>query len=437
MSGSLTSRAIVAGIIWIAIALGAGGWLLMSVFHGAVVRQFDARLGAELDLLAAGIAASPADPSIRMTNPDFQRVYSGSYWQAFTPDGRSYRSRSLWDAELRVSAVGSAVSGRDATGPDGAPIRLLARSLMTIEGEHWTVAVARDRSMLQKEIALFQKTLWGAALALAAILLTAAFLLLRTALAPLNRLRAAVRDRHQQAGRIVGTYPVEVAPLVGDLNALLERNERLREKGRLQAANLAHALKTPAAILANELSKAQRGDPIDTHLSSQAIGNITAAADRHLGLVGAAPEDMAAPESTDVVPLARDVVRAIGRLFPDLSFELATPSHLPVSIGRTDLTEVLGNIVDNAAKWAERRVLLTLSACEQYAGIVVEDDGPGIPQALRSQVLHQGVRLDPSRHGSGLGLTIVADIVDRNHGSIVLKKAGLGGLCLTIRLPKG
>lgn len=435
MPRSLTARTILAGLVWATLALGAGGWLLMDVFNGVVLRQFDSRLSADMELLSAAIAASSDDPSERMTNADYQRVYSGSYWQAVPHEGPGFRSRSLWDSELPVPVADARLDAYNLTGPDNRPIRLMARVVTATNGENWTVAVAREQSALQMDIALFRRALCVTAIGMALLLIVAAFLLLRAAMSPLDRLRVAVRNRQTQAGRIVGRYPSEVAPLVDDLNALLARNERLREKGRLQAANLAHALKTPAAILANEVQKAERGHPIDTRLSAKAVDNIAAAAERHLSLARAAPEDTAAPEVTDAVPVARDVVRAIGRLFPDISFDIVAAPSVLAHIGRADLMEVLGNVIDNAGKWAKRRVVLKISRYNDFAEIMIEDDGPGIPTALVRRVLQQGVQLDTSRRGSGLGLTIVSDIMDRNHGCLSLGRSRLGGLRVAVRLP--
>ncbi len=437
MSGSLTSRAIAAGVIWIACALGLGGWAINGVFQGSISRQFDARLEAELDLLTARIAESDSNPAGRMSNPDFLRAYSGTYWQAYAADGRQYRSRSLWDTELPVPETVDGEYRKETGGPGDRSVRLLARTVTMPDGMQWTLAVGRDRSGLQKEVAAFQRTLLLSAALFGAVLLISAFLLLRIALAPLRRLHRAVQGRQLRSGPIEGPYPSEIAPLVDDLNRMLTRNERLRERGRLQAANLAHALKTPAAILANELAKARRGDPLDLTLSTEAVDNIAAAAERHLGLADAGPEDGPVPASTDAVPVAREVVRAIRRIYPDQSLEIAADRAVLVRADRSEITEVLGNIVDNAAKWARGKVRLSLSGKAGLGAITVEDDGPGVPVINRDRILEQGVRLDETRSGTGLGLTIVADIVERHGGRIRMARSSLGGLKLVVELPAG
>ena len=435
MFGSLTARAIAASLIWIVVALGAGGWVILEVFHASIERQFDRRLEAQLELLSASVAKSAADPSARLTDPDFQRVYSGAYWQAESDSGTFHRSRSLWDSVLSVSPAGADIERQNATGPDGEAIRLLSRIQRSPDHVEWTLAVAAGKASLEQEFAQFRRTVWISAAILGTALLVAAFLLLQTALLPLKELRRAVLARHaEHKGELTGRFPEELAPLVADLNSLLRRNERLREKGRLQAANLAHALKTPAAILRNEIQKQHRGERLNVALAEQAVENLSAAADRHLSLAAAAPEDIAFNDRTDVVPVAEDVVRAIGRLFPDIAFEITEDAKLMLDMSRSDQFELLGNLVENAAKWAEGRVRLCLSLHEGSAVISVEDDGCGVPEESRTRILEQGVRLDESRKGSGLGLTIVSDIVDRYRGKLDLGTSELGGLKAEVKL---
>lgn len=422
-------------MIWIACALGAGGWIIDNMFFESMSRQFDAGLESELDLLTVAIAESGSDPTDRMSNPDFRRAYSGTYWQAYAADGRQYRSRSLWDTELPAPETSSDNYRDEVQGPNGQSVRMLARTATMPGGTRWTLSVGRDRSGLQGELAAFRHTLLLSAATLGAALLVAAFLLLRVALAPLRRLHRAVLGREARSGRLDGPYPKEVAPLVNDLNRMLERNERLRERGRLQAANLAHALKTPAAILANELAKTHRGEPIDAVLSAEAVNNISAAAERHLGLVNAFPDDSAAPVRIDVLPVAQEVVRAIRRIYPEKLLDISVDRAVSVGAARSELTEILGNIVDNAAKWAHRHVHISLNGDNASGTITVEDDGPGVPEDQRSTILEQGVRLDESRAGTGLGLTIVADIVERHGGTIRIGRSSLGGLKLAVELP--
>lgn len=430
---SLTFRTIAAGFVWIAFALGIGGWIIFKVFSLSADRQFDAQLEAHLDLLTAAVAASSESPAARMGAPDFGRIFSGLYWQAIATDGTSHTSRSLWDSEL-VFDLGDVTEIRiNADGPDNQPLRLIAREFQGADDKIWTLAVAADRSSLRREAELFQTTLLISSAILAVLLLAAAMLMLRTALAPLKTLRAAVLERHMKEGeQISGAFPPEVQPLVDDLNTLLERNERLREKGRVQAANLAHALKTPAAILRNEVDRAKRGFDVNVPLAEGAVESVSAAADRHLSLITAGPEDQLSSQGTDMVPVAEETIRALKRLFTEKSFRLNAPDKLVIPLTRSEQLEIFGNLIENAGKWSRSDIVVTLAEQDGQAVVSVEDDGDGVPQDSRDRILTQGVRLDETKSGSGLGLTIVGDIVERHDGKMKLESSELGGLKVQI-----
>lgn len=438
MFKSLTARAILASFVWIAVALGVGGWAILELFRDSTTRQFDANLEAHLNLLSAAVAASADNPDVRMTLPDFRRVYSGAYWQVRSGDTVSFRSRSLWDTELpsfEPVAYGSDTI-IDTIGPDSQQIRMGYRLLSLPERGDVTLTVALDVSGLRAEIADFLWKLTVFTLLLGSLLLAAALFLLRAAFAPLKTLQKAVIDRHASHSReLAGNYPQELAELVEDLNSLLARNERLRDKGQVQAANLAHALKTPSAILRNELDKARRGEKINLPLADQAVENISAAADRHLSLVAAAPEDMATPSFSDPAQVAGEVVSALRRVFPEIDFTLEADTSLSMPLARSETVELLGNLIENAAKWAHDKVLIEVSAAGDRVHIRIEDDGPGVAPENRSDIVKQGVRLDTTRGGSGLGLTIVADILERHGGALDLDESPIGGLRVRLELP--
>lgn len=438
MFRSLTARAILASFIWIVVALGLGGWTISELFRDSTTRQFDENLKAHLDLLSAAVASSPDDPKSRMTNPDFERVYSGAYWQVSAGERILYRSRSLWDAEL--PDFPPSLDGADTTtgtvGPADEPLRLSSRLLVLPARGPLVLSVALDVVSLQAEIAQFARRLIYFALVFAGLLLVAALFLLRAAFAPLTTLQQAVASRHVNHGReIEGNFPQELDQLVADLNSLLARNERLRDKGRVQAANLAHALKTPATILRNELAKARRGETIDLHLADQAVENVSAFAERHLSLAAAAPEDLATPSFSDPVAAARDVASALERVFAGVDFKVTADAPHPVPLARSEIIELLGNLAENAAKWARSEVRIGVCRTSRTVTLSVEDDGPGVASEHRDEIVKQGVRLDTSRSGSGLGLTIVSDILERHGGDMELSESALGGLAVTLTLP--
>ncbi|MBV6633537.1 MAG: sensor histidine kinase [Alphaproteobacteria bacterium] len=433
---SLTARVLIGSFLWISIALASSGFGILKVFEDSAFRQFDERLEAELDLLIVAITRSPEAPGQRMTSPAFARVYSGLYWQAVQQPDALFRSRSLFDQELTLTPPEAGIGRDEIAGPDGQQLRLLSRTLQTPDGASWQLGVAADLATLREELALFQRSLLVSASWITILVLAAAAIANRAALSPLRSLRSAVQQRKTvETGTIDGEFPTEIEPLVTDLNTMLQRNTRLRERGRLQAANLAHALKTPATILKNELDTAKAGGEINLTVAAEAVERVASAADQHLRNVVAGQEAMAAGSVIDVVATANEVLRALERLFPEIAFSVEAPDQLPLAMLRADQMEILGNLVENAARFANSRVVVSLSQEADEAIIAVEDDGPGIPEGDRDRALQAGVRLDQKTSGSGLGLGIVEAVVDRYEGQVSLSGSALGGLKAEARLP--
>ena len=203
----------------------------------------------------------------------------------------------------------------------------------------------------------------------------------------------------------------------------------------MQAANLAHALKTPAAILQNEVDRALSGGRVDLRLAEEAVSRITAAADRHLTHASQGPEDLPPGAVFDAVAVTDELLRAVRRLFPGIDFVQRAPSSLCLAVPPADQQEILGNLLENAGKWARTRVVATLAAKRTRAVLAIEDDGPGIPAELRDRIVEQGVRLDQVKGGSGLGLSIVKDLVELYGGELCLDTSTLGGLRVRVSLP--
>ncbi|MEM9062478.1 MAG: ATP-binding protein [Pseudomonadota bacterium] len=438
---SLTLRVFVLASLWLTIALGSVGFAVLQLFEASALRQFDRRLEAELVLLAVAVSRSPDDPSARMTSPDFARIYSGLYWQAErlppgSSDAELYGSRSLWDHRFSHRKTESGILRGTLPGPDGQSVRALCQRVRGLDGSTWDLVVAADRAVLAEELRQVRDGLINSGILLAALLLAAAILLIRMALRPLSQLRSNVRELQTSDGEhLPGSFPVEVAPLVDDLNAVLSKNRRMRERGRIQAANLAHALKTPAAVLQNEIDRARGGGEIDLDLAAQSVNRISDAASRHLSAHSAGVEDIPDHERHDAVPLLQGIVQAVQRLFPDTTFNLVVPPAFPLNIVPSDQQEIFGNLVENAGKWSRDEVSVALSLDGLHAVLTVDDDGPGIPEEARPRIVEQGVRLDESRSGSGLGLSIVSDLVERYDGALSFETGPLGGLRAAVRLP--
>jgi signal transduction histidine kinase len=252
----------------------------------------------------------------------------------------------------------------------------------------------------------------------------------RKALAPFRTLRAGLSSvREGRSQRIEGDYPTEVQPLVDDLNALLEDREQAVARALTTAGDLAHGLKTPLAVLAQaELAATLR----------QQVERMQRQIDYHLARARATASSRAAPGlRCSVLPSVEGLVRTMRRLHAEREIAIdadVSPEH-EIRGRREDLDEMLGNLLDNACKWGRTTVGVTAEARADHVHIVVDDDGPGVPAALRGDVLQRGVRADQAAPGSGLGLAIVADLVELYGGSIALGSSPLGGLRATLRLP--
>lgn len=258
------------------------------------------------------------------------------------------------------------------------------------------------------------------------------------AVAPFKALRAglaSVREGRRQG--IEGDYPAEVQPLVNDLNALLEDRERAVARALTTAGDLAHGLKTPLAVLAQESEHA--GAELAATLREQ-VERMQRQIDYHLAQARATAVSRAAPKvRCAVLPSVEGLVRTMRRLHAEraLTFSVDIPPAHEIQGRREDLDEMLGNLLDNACKWARSRVAISSSIDHDYVVITVDDDGPGLDPSIRAQVLQRGVRADQRVHGSGLGLAIVSELAELYGGSVTLESSPLGGAGARLRLPRG
>jgi signal transduction histidine kinase len=262
----------------------------------------------------------------------------------------------------------------------------------------------------------------------------------RRGMAPVNDLRQRLSELRQgRARRLDGAYPSEVQPLVDDLNALLDHRAEAVRRAQARAGDLAHGLKTPLAVLAQDADQAERAGQTELAASiRREVEGMRRQVDSHLAQARAAASAAAPGARCVVAASAEPLGRTLDRLYAHrrLSLQVEAPADLAVAVERQDLDEMLGNLLDNACKWARGRV--TLAATPDGARQVlvsVEDDGEGVPEALWAQVLDRGVRADQSSPGTGLGLAIVRDLVEVYGGSIALGRASLGGLRTELRLP--
>ena len=275
---------------------------------------------------------------------------------------------------------------------------------------------------------------------LAAVAMIAGALQVRRGLSGVAKLRsrlAAVRDG--RGARVEGRYVPEVQPLVDDLNTLLDHRERAVRRAVGKAGDLAHGLKTPLAILAAEAERAASGHPELAATIAQQIERMRMQVDYHLAHARAAASGSTPGASCVIRESADGLARTLAQLYHDrcLSIEVCVPASHVVSVQREDLDEMLGNLLDNACKWARSTVVIDSTDADRTVQITVDDDGGGIPAAMREEVLQRGVRADEKAPGSGLGLAIVRDLAEVYRGTIALGTSPLGGVRATLALPKG
>ena len=438
---SLSNRALFGGILWAVITMAIGGLALFTYFANATQRQFDSTLaGAHLQLVVALNSAGSNLERISelLNNPEYERPDSGSYWQVVGPGGIILTSPSLYDTPLPVTEdITAERSYWTAGGPSGR-LRGIHQRVQVADGGFWFATVAQSLDTLRQEQQTIRQSLVST-LGLIGVLGVAAAVLLTSAIVrPLTRLREDVAHRWDSGHALSpADYPDEVAPLVGDINTLLTRNREIVDRARRQTADMAHALKTPSAILRNELAQlGTEGHPVSR--AQEALERVDAQINRSLARIRAANSGTGLGER---VSLAKSVER-LARLFrtmpegknTQLSHEISDEFHLAMDI--QDLEEVLGNIMENAFHHAKSAIRLT--AQEQGKSIVlfIEDDGPGIAQDQRHEALRSGGRLDTSKPGTGLGLAIAFDLLQAYGGALDLDQSTkLGGLRVVCTMP--
>ncbi|MDO8304925.1 sensor histidine kinase [Herminiimonas sp.] len=456
---SLRLRLLSATIAALAVALLLAGFTLSGLFREHVLRQFQAELTQQLDQLAARLefdaAGQPLIDPLSLSDPRWQRPYSGLYWQIdqVSADGRGragvLRSRSLWDASLQLQAdtlADGAVHVHETTGPEDSSLLLLERTIRPAEQPQarWRLIVAADLKETREAVTKFSGVLAASLVALLLLLALAAWAQVAVGLKPLRALQRSLKDVQQASSqRLQGEFPAEVQPLVDDFNRVLDQNREVVERARTQAGNLAHALKTSLSVL--EHAAARVADADGSTLAQQVQEQVALARrhiDWHLARARVSATQRLPGQRTDVAVVIAGLVRVMERVHAGRVINITT--HMPATPlffagEEQDLHEMLGNLLDNACKWASARVVLTAglvpAAEPPVFCVVVEDDGPGINAADLQAVVARGVRLDESVPGTGLGLAIVQDLAGLYGGQLSLQNAESGGLKITLSLP--
>jgi len=445
---SLRLRLLVGAAIWIVLALAVAGTLLAALFRGHVERRLEAELATQLEQIAAALERPGAGSLIlthQPSDPRLRKPYSGFYWQVDGAEGPIFRSRSLWDVALRLPTETSPdgkVHRHRITGPQGQQLIALERTVTLADAPGaYRVVAATDETELTAAAAAFTRTLAISLGVLAVALVAAVAIQVQVGLRPLHRLRAGVAAiREGRIKRLEGSFPTETQPLVEDLNALLQRNEEVVARGRTQAGNLAHGLKTPLSILANEVDRlaADGASQLSAAMRGQ-IATMRQQIDYHLARTRAAAAFDVPGARVPVAPSVAAIHRTLARLYVDreLQFAIEIPADHVFRGEQQDLEEMLGNLMENACKWARCRIAATSRHDDGLLTITIEDDGPGLAHEQQGHALVPGARFDDNVPGTGLGLAIVRDLATLYNGSIKLGSSTLGGLRAELILPAG
>jgi len=442
---SIAFRLVASSALWVIFTLVITEVVLAGLFRNHVERSFDNTLNVHMEELLAFSAVDEAGRVIMKrhpSDPQFVRPLSGWYWELRTGEGDVERSRSLWDQRLDVpiAELGEKPNAFSTIGPHGKPIRVMTRTFTVPDGDKpFTIIVAGPAEAIETAVQEFVSTLVFALMMLGVGLITAVIVQVRYGLWPLKHMRDTLADiRAGRTVRLTGEFASEIKPLADELNALLSHNAEVITRARSQAGDLAHALKTPLAVLTNEADRLS-GESRDTIIEQSAL--MAGQIDRHLSRARVAGAHGVLGARTDVHAAVEGLCRTLRRIYEERQIEISMNGTEGVAFrgDRQDLEEMLGNLIDNACKWARRQVQVHAEVDKASNTFILEviDDGPGIPDVSMKEVLRRGQRLDESIPGSGLGLSIACDIAELYKGSLTLGASSSGGLSARLSLPSG
>jgi signal transduction histidine kinase len=448
---SLAFRLFASAAAWTLVVLPVTAILLVSLYRQAVERNFDARLNVYLTSLVAsttqGNAVKPSQPT-NLGEPVFGIPFSGWYWQIKPLNGATrpdFVSDSLLDQQLKLPSQNhippdTSLTRRGyAAGPERQRLRIVEREIKPAGSSStaYSYAVAGDAAEIDRDLAEFTTMLIAALAVLGLGLVAATSFQVRFGLSPLRAIRqdlAAIRSG--QAEQLEGEPPEEIRPLQQELNALIQSNREIVDRARTHVGNLAHALKTPLSVISNE-ARAHDG-PLSSKVVEQAeIMRMQIA--HHLDRARVAARSSVIGDATDVDGVLQALKRTLDRIYEErnLDVDVACSNGLKFQGEKQDFEEMVGNLLDNACKWSRSRVR---AEARRMAGaarftVVVDDDGPGLPEAELARAVKRGQRLDETKPGSGLGLSIVADLAHLYKGRLELEPSPEGGLRARLELP--
>ncbi|MGC2411060.1 MAG: ATP-binding protein [Methyloceanibacter sp.] len=448
---SLAFRLFASAAAWTLVVVPVAAILLLSLYRHAVERSFDARLNVYLTSLIASTTAdggsAPKQPA-NLGEPVFTIPFSGWYWQ-IKPLGEAERpvfiSDSLLDQQLKLPSQTGVPPDQNlmrrayAPGPQAQRLRIVEREIRPAgpTSARYSYAVAGDAAEIERDLGEFRLMLITALAVLGLGLVVATLFQVRFGLRPLRAIRhdlAAIRSG--EAERLEGEPPDEIRPLQQELNALIQSNREIVDRARTHVGNLAHALKTPLSVITNEAR--EKKDPLAAKVIEQAEIMRTQIR-HHLDRARVAARAGAIGDNTDVEGVLRGLNRALDRIYDSRGLDLGVSSSpgLKFQGEKQDFEEMVGNLLDNACKWAKSRVRLSTEHIEgaRTFTVLVDDDGPGLTGPELAKAVKRGQRLDETKPGSGLGLSIVADLAHLYKGRFELEPSPEGGLRARLELP--
>jgi len=448
---SLAFRLFASAAAWTLVVLPVTAILLISLYRQAVERNFDVRLNVYLTSLVAsttqGGATTPKEPTT-LGEPVFGIPFSGWYWQIKPLNGATrpeFVSDSLLDQQLKLPSQNevppdtSLTRRAYAAGPEQQRLRVVEREIKLAGplSTPYSYAVAGDASEIDRDLAEFTTMLIAALAVLGLGLVVATFFQVRFGLSPLRAMRQNLAEiRSGEAEQLQGEQPEEIRPLQQELNALIQSNREIVDRARTHVGNLAHALKTPLTVISNE-ARAHEG-PLSSKVIEQTQIMRTQIT-HHLDRARVAARSSVIGDITDVDGVLQALKRTLDRLYEErgLDVEVASIPGLKFQGEKQDFEEMVGNLLDNACKWARSRVRAEAQPGKGAARftVIVDDDGPGLTEAELAKGVRRGQRLDETKPGSGLGLSIVADLAHLYKGRFELEPSPEGGLRARLELP--
>ena len=452
-SNSLSFRLVLSSAIVAVVLLVTAAFLLAYLFQAALERNFDARLRAILDGLLANVElATDGSPVIRAGFPT-----RASPFRCPAGTGRSRRPSTGRCATWLPSSLEKRLAPTEADlqtrGPDGVAsfyikdskgtqLRAIEQKFRLFGGEEFSFLVAGNFDELKDEIVAFQRALYGVLALLGFGLLLAIFLQVRVGMRPMQRMQQSLSSiRAGKSERLEGEFPSEMQPVADEMNLLILAGTEIVDRARTQVGNLAHALKTPLSVLSNEAqgNKTEFGSKV-----SEQIQIMRDHVSLYLDRARRAARAQTLGAATDVEPVLTALGRTIMRINQDrgVKIDVSVATGLKFRGEVQDLEEMAGNLIDNAAKWSKKAVKISaapiidpIDGTQNWLMITVDDDGPGLPADKRAEAVKRGKRLDETKPGSGLGLSIVTETAGMYSGNLVLGDAEIGGLRVQLRLP--